>query len=253
MKFKLSKVNLDDPQNQARIFSLFIFFAVWKAFYPCLNNAFMNFDDQEYVYDNNHVKAGLTLATIRWCFLSTTSLNWHPLTMLSHVIDWQLFGPNPAGHHLTSVVLHCINIVLAFQLFWLLTGALKKSFLLALIFGLHPLRVESVAWISERKDVLSTLFWMLAIIAFAKYALLPSADTKRRRLFYCLSMFVFLLGLLSKPMIVTLPFLLILLDVWPLRRVGTVAPFQLFWEKVPFFALSTAFAVITSYTKEHCH
>jgi hypothetical protein len=173
---------------------------------------FTNFDDPEYVTQNSHVRAGLTWAGLAWAFTSTEQANWHPITWLSHMLDCQLFGLNPAGHHITNLILHLASTLLLFWILQHMTGAMGRSAFVAALFALHPLHVESVAWIAERKDVLSALFWMLTMCAYCHYL-------KRRRpvdglwVVLCLA-----LGLASKPMLVTLPFALLLLDYWPLQR-----------------------------------
>lgn len=234
---------------------------------------FVNFDDDSYFSGNYHVKAGLTWQGTLWAFQTGYASNWHPLTWLSLMLDAQLFGPGPAAPHLTNVILHAANAVLLFLLLRRLTGALWPSALVAAVFAIHPLRVESVAWISERKDVLSGFFFMLTLLMYARYAQavmgsgLPGPDTKatgsspprspvtgHRSLYYSLALLFFALGLMSKPMLVTAPFLLLLLDYWPLNRLSVpntnLAPFrkQIFrlgLEKLPFLALSLISCVVT--------
>ncbi len=172
--------------------------------------------------------------------------------MLSHMLDCQLCGLRPAGHHATSVILHGFNAVLLFLLFRLITGAFWKSFWLATIFGVHPLRVESVVWISERKDVLSTFFWMLATLAYAAYAKDKIENKRRARCYYGLAIIGFVLGLMSKPMVITLPCVLLLLDYWPLGRWKRGEVFSLFKEKWPFFLLCGLFAGTTFLTQGEC-
>jgi hypothetical protein len=179
---------------------------------------FVNYDDQNYVVQNAHVQAGLTWKTLTWALQSTEWDNWHPLTWLSHALDCQLYGLNPAGHHITNVLLHIFNVLLLFLLLTWGTAAPGRSFLVAALFALHPLNVESVAWVAERKNVLSTLFFLLAIGAYGWYAMKPNL----RR--YSLTAALFGLGLAAKPMVITLPFVLLLLDYWPLRRNQPVPP-----------------------------
>src|SRR5262249_49348239 len=157
-----------------------------------------------------HVQNGLTWDSLRWAFTTAHAYNWHPLTWLSHMADCELYGLNPAGHHLTSLLLHAANSVLVFLLLRRMTGAQWRSAFAAALFALHPLRVESVAWIAERKDVLSTFFWALTIWAYVRYTEKPWLGR------YGIMMLLFSLGLMTKPMLVTLPFLLFLLDFWPL-------------------------------------
>jgi Flp pilus assembly protein TadD len=216
-----------------------LFFLTFIAFSSALFNGFVSFDDPLYVTANPQVQSGLTGSGVIYAFTSNVAGNWHPLTMLSHLADCQLFGLKPWGHHLTSVLIHAANTVLFFLVFWRMTGARWRSFAVALLFGLHPLRVESVAWIAERKDVLSLFFALLTLLAYARY----TAEKRRRD--YWLAWLSFAAGLMSKPMLVTLPFLLILLDYWPLKRWETFKAPQLFLEKIPFFLLTAADCVIT--------
>ena len=176
-------------------------------------NPFMHVDDQNYVTENPHVQAGLTWQTLTWSLTATAAQNWHPLTWLSHALDCQLYGLNPVGHHSTNILLHAVNVVLLFLLLLRATGAKVRSLLVAALFALHPLNVESVAWIAERKNVLSTLFFLLTVAAYGWYALKP--DVKR----YLAVFALFALGLAAKPMVITLPFVLLLIDFWPLQRI----------------------------------
>jgi len=210
---------------------------------------FINYDDPLYVTENNQVSAGLTEKGIVWAFTTFQAANWHPITWLSHMVDVQLFGMNPAGHHLTSVLFHVVNTLLLFFLFQSSSRSFWKSFVLTSLFGLHPLHVESVAWVAERKDVLSTLFWLLTMLAYGHYA------SRRNKPAYALSLIFFAVGLMAKPMLVTLPFVLILWDLWPLRRYSPVKgegePLSLLLlEKVPFFILAAASCVITYYAQQ---
>jgi len=212
---------------------------------------FLNYDDNHYVYENPHVRAGITWATLRWAFTSFYFANWHPLTWISHALDCQLFGLNPAGHHLSSILLHAINVVLLFLLLARSTGKAGSSFFVAALFALHPLNVESVVWIAERKSVLSTMFFFLTLGAYGWYALKPC--WKR----YLAVAGLLACGLASKPMLVTVPFVLLLLDYWPLGRIqGWSARSEalairqspigkLFLEKLPLLLLVGASTVIT--------
>lgn len=200
-------------------------------------HAFINFDDSEYVYANPDVLQGLTPATIRWAFTTGHAANWHPLTWLSHALDVTLFGTWPGGHHLTNVVIDAANAVLLFLVLRAMTGALWRSAFAAALFAVHPLHVEVVAWVSERKELLGTLFGLLAIGAYHRYSLRPSAARMA-------AVAAFLaLSLLSKPMWVTLPFVLLLLDLWPLAR--PESPARLLVEKLPLFCLSTLSCLVT--------
>jgi Flp pilus assembly protein TadD len=182
------------------------------AFAPSLANDFVNYDDPEYVTNNRWVQSGLTPEGVAWAFTTTHAANWHPLTWLSLELDHQLFGPAPWGYHLTNLLLHAANVLVLFAALRRLTGAVGRSALVAALFAVHPLHVESVAWVSERKDVLSTLFGMLTLLGYARYAERPGPGR------YLLVLVPFALGLLAKPMLVTLPFVLLLLDYWPLGR-----------------------------------
>jgi len=221
---------------------------------PVLGHSFLVSDDHDYVTANPHIHEGLSWNTIKWAFRSTEAANWHPLTWLSHALDYQLFALNPAGHHFDSVLIHALNAVLLFLLLAWVTKRVGPSLLVAALFAVHPLNVESVAWVAERKNVLSTLFFFLAIGAYAWYAQKPSW----RR--YLLEVALFAAGLMAKPMVVTLPFVLLLLDYWPLERtplnesrsgpgasksVPQATYSRLLLEKIPLLFLSAASAWIT--------
>ena len=201
---------------------------------------FLTYDDADYVTANPHVQGGLTPAAIVWALTTMNASNWHPLTWISHTIDWQLYGPKAAGHHVTSLLLHLASVLLLFHVLVRMTGAVARSGVVAALFAIHPLHVESVAWIAERKDVLSTLFLMLAILAYARYV-------ERGRGFAWVAA-AMAAGLMAKPMLVTLPLLLLLLDVWPLRRPISRASIV---EKLPLFALSAASSVVTYVAQAH--
>jgi tetratricopeptide (TPR) repeat protein len=212
---------------------------------------FVSIDDHQYVSKNPHVTSGLSARNVAWALTSQEAANWHPLTWMSHQLDCTLYGIRPAGHHLTNLLLHLINTVLLFVALRLLTGSMWRSACVAALFGVHPLHVESVAWIAERKDVLSTMFLFVSIIFYANYA------RRRKPGYYAGSLIFFACGLLAKPMIVTLPFLMMVLDVWPLRRpafsqsrthASPMPPVKiriLILEKIPFLALSAASCVVT--------
>ena len=205
--------------------------AVWLVFGQTLHHGFVNYDDNEYVYDNPAVVPGLTLRGIAWAFTHAHANNWHPLTWLSHMADCQLYGLDPAGHHLTSVVLHALNAILLFLVLRRMTGAFWPSAFVAMLFGVHPLRAESVAWVSERKDVLSGTFFMLTLAAYQAYVSRPS------RWRYLAVLLALALGLMSKPMLVTVPVVLLLLDYWPLARWSRATASALMREKLPLLAL----------------
>ncbi len=216
--------------------------AVFCAFSPTLHNGFVGYDDPEYVTANPHVRGGLTRQNAGWAFTAVHASNWHPLTWLSHMLDVTLFGLDPAGHHLSSLLLHIANTLLLFLLLRSETRLTWRSAFVAAAFGLHPLRVESVAWVAERKDVLSAAFWLLTMLAYGRYA----RQGGRSR--YALVVGLFALGLLAKPMVVSLPLVLLLWDLWPLsRHEGGRAPGRtaLLIEKVPFLALAAVSGVVT--------
>jgi tetratricopeptide (TPR) repeat protein len=221
----------------------------WMAFGQTLGHEFINYDDPEYVFENPQISQGLTLHGITWAFSHSHAHNWHPLTTLTHMLDCQLYGLKASGHHFTNVVLHTLAVVLLFLVLGKMTGALWPSAFVAAIFAIHPLGAESVAWIAERKDVLSGVFFMLTLAAYLRYV------RKRSFVSYLLVALVFALGLMSKPMLVTLPFVLLLLDYWPLRRFAAQAsqknnvkplhwwerqsiPWKLVWEKIPLLVLA---------------
>lgn len=200
---------------------------------------FINFDDAQYVAENSAVLSGLTAESIGWAFSSTHAGNWHPLTWISHMIDVELFGVDAGKHHLASLLIHTLSTWLLFVVFARMTAAVWPSAFVAALFAVHPTHVESVVWIAERKDVLSGFFWILAMSAYARYAAAPSAGR------YSAVVAAFIAGLLSKPMVVTLPFALLLLDVWPLRRARSTGWRRLILEKVPLVVLSVAASVET--------
>jgi len=205
-------------------------------------NGFVDFDDPAYITENPHVRAGLTVETILWAFSTGHQSNWHPLTWISHALDVTLFGVNPAGHHLVSAALHAASAVLLLLALLRMTGAPLRSAAVAALFAVHPLHVESVAWAAERKDVLSTAFGMGCLLVYAHHAQRPSPGMRR------LLLALFALGLMAKPMLVTLPFVLLLLDAWPLRRweLGwSLPPAALVREKIPLFLLAAASSVVT--------
>ncbi len=285
------------------LISVFLALATFLVFLPVVRNGFVNYDDPDYITANPHVQGGLTWNNVVWAFKTGHASNWHPITWLSHILDCQIFGLHAPPQHLVSVGFHVANVVLLFLLLRLMTGAFWRSVVLAALFALHPLRVESVAWISERKDVLSTLFLLLTLMAYTKYvesrekrengdrgaagpelakerkgrgtrAETRHASLRRMRrpasLYYVLALVLFSLGLMSKPMLVTAPFLLLLLDYWPLGRValrsrpkggapdpsghdstrevsaaGSASILRLVLEKIPFLVLAAASSVVT--------
>src|ERR1051326_8287832 len=236
--------------------------ATLAVFWPVTRCEFINFDDPLYVTQKPHVKQGLTWETVAWSLRGSHAANWHPLTWLSHALDVQMFGLNPGLHHLTNLLFHSANTVLLFLLLERMTRRTWPSAMAAALFALHPVHVESVAWVSERKDMLSAFFFLLTLLAYARYA--EEIGDRRQEIgagarkwvrpaiFYLLSSIFFLLGLMSKPMLVTVPFVLLLLDYWPLRRlqlkINNLEPrtlLWLVWEKIPFFAASFAVGLVT--------
>jgi protein O-mannosyl-transferase len=221
--------------------------AVLAVFWPALHCAFVALDDPDYVTTNADIQHGLNWRSITWAFTTGHAANWHPLTWLSHMVDCQLYGLEPAGHHLTSLLLHLASSVMLLLLLNHLTGALWRSAWVAAIFALHPLRVESVVWISERKDVLSTFFWMLTVAAYARYVEEFKVQSSKFKVFYALSLLFFAFALMSKSMVVTLPFVLLLLDYWPLRRLefGPRFSWRLILEKIPFLLFAFSASAVT--------
>ena len=210
----------------------------WLVFGQTLWHDFVNYDDPRYVYENTNITEGLSISGIVWAFTHIHSMNWHPLTTISHMLDCQLYGLKAGWHHCTNVLLHSIAVMLLFVGLLQMTGAFWRSAFVAAVFAIHPLRVESVAWIAERKDVLSGVFFMLTLLAYLYYVRLPRTGR------YLVVAFVFACGLMSKPMLVTLPFVLLLLDYWPLDRIkGQVSKRVL--EKIPLIALSAVSSIAT--------
>lgn len=223
----------------------------FTVYSPVLKYPFVNYDDVDYVAENSHVQQGITLTMLRWAVTSTEQANWHPLTWISHALDCQLFGLDPAGHHFTSLLLHAANTVLLFLLLMQVTGRYWRSLMVAALFALHPINIESVAWVAERKTVLCMFFFLLTLAAYGWYARKPGVAR------YLLISILFALALAAKPMAVTLPFVLLLTDFWPLQRVehwlppSRVFPLpqfskrRLIAEKLPLLALSAASSVVT--------
>ena len=256
----LAKGGLFHQHGLALLIGLFLMIITFAAFEQVRTCAFINFDDNIYVTENLYVQSGLTLKGVIWAFSRIHAGHWHPLTWLSHMLDCQLYGLNPSGHHLTNLAFHIANTLLLFLVLKHMTGALWRSCFVAALFALHPLHVESVAWVAERKDVLSTFFWMLTMWAYIRYVERPKLHR------YLLALLFFALGLMSKPTLVTLPFVLLLLDYWPLGRfqlspsgMNPKSPISksinpsaqrskalyLVREKAPFFALCAASIVLT--------
>lgn len=233
---------------------------IWIVYFQVYDFEFVNFDDTMYIHNNEMVRKGLTWDSIRWAFLSTGyNCNWHPLTWLSHMLDIELYDMHAGGHHITNIILHTANTVLLFFVFYAMTAAVWRSALVAALFALHPLHVESIAWVAERKDVLSTLFWMLTMLCYVYYTF------NRKKGWYILALLAFAIGLTAKAMLVTLPGVMLLMDYWPLKRLhfnheqpvrrgrksnhqlqGTFSTFaNLVAEKIPFLLLAVLASIIT--------
>jgi Tfp pilus assembly protein PilF len=232
------------------IFTYFVLIlSTFLVFRQVRHFEFVSYDDSDYVYENPHVLNGLTAGGAIWAFTTNRSANWHPLTWLSLMLDCQLFGANAGGMHLVNLFLHLVNTFLLFAVLRKMTGALWPSAFVAAAFAIHPMHVESVAWIAERKDILSTFFLLLTLASYAGYVKRPSVYR------YILSLVPFAFGLMAKPMLVTLPFLLLLLDYWPLNRISRFNwknIYNLVWEKIPFFVLSVISSVITFLVQRSC-
>ena len=233
------------------VLCLLLVLATALVFGQTIGHEFVNYDDGEYVYENPRVAAGLSFTGTAWAFTTVHAANWHPLTWLSHLLDVRLFGLHAGGHHLTSVLLHAAAAVFLFLALLRLTGDPWPSAFVAAVFAVHPLRAESVAWVSEGKDVLSGLFFMLTLWAYAGYARRPFSWVR-----YLPVAALFALGLMSKPMLVTLPFVLLLLDYWPLRRLSPATgggafavPRRVVFEKLPLLALTAASCVATYFAQ----
>ena len=244
--------------------SIFLMAITWLVFGETLRHPSINFDDQAYVFQNPKINTGLTSTGVLWAFRHSHVGNWHPLTSISHMLDCELFGLQAGWHHFTNLLLHTIAVILLFLVFREMTGALWRSAFVATVFAIHPLRVESVAWIAERKDVLSGVFFMLTLGAYVRYVRKPSSVR------YLVVALLLALGLMTKAMLVTVPFVLLLLDYWPLRRfthapvteskpktgigrwwIQKSIPMQLSLEKIPLIALSAASSVAALLAQKH--
>jgi protein O-mannosyl-transferase len=258
-RLSLSRLSL----SHSVVVSALLCLAVGAVYFQIAWMGFVGYDDGDYVAENPEVMSGVTVHGVAWAFTQAHACNWHPLTWLSHMLDCEVYGLKAAGHHLTNVLFHAANTVLLFLLLRSLTGAVWRAACVAALFALHPLQVESVAWIAERKNVLSTFWGLACLLAYAKFARTPETDPKRRRGFYALTLVTLALGLMSKAMLVTWPCVMLLLDFWPLRRLGPspaaagrTGPAIWAWidwavlrrlviEKLPFFALVAAVSLVT--------
>jgi len=256
VKITPGKDRFSSPKTRAFVLGSLLVLATAAPYFVVTGYPFCNYDDTVYVTANAHVQSGFTWETVKWAFFTYDAANWHPITWLSHSLDYQFFRLDPAGHHGVNVVLHVINVLL---LFWVLRAAtcfVGRSAMVAALFALHPINVESVAWVAERKNLLSMLFFLLALAAYRSYAQKPGIPR------YTVCAILFVLGLMSKPQVITLPFVLLLWDYWPLQRMLPVdreSSFQtatpevmpgatfswVILEKLPLFALSAASAIIT--------
>jgi protein O-mannosyl-transferase len=245
----LNKTNIS-PGKKKLIVYVFLTVVTLAVYWQVNQLSFINYDDDVYVTKNLHVQSGITIDGIRWAFSTTYAEFWHPLTWLSLMLDHQLYGLNAGGYHLTNLILHTMSVLLLFLLFNRMTADIWKSAFVAALFALHPLRVESVAWVSERKDVLSAFFWMLTLCLYAYYT--EKSNIKR----YLPVLVSFICGLMSKSMVVTLPVVLILLDYWPLKRFASEKGNLILWqlrEKTPFFIFSAIFSVVTIHAQSRLH
>jgi protein O-mannosyl-transferase len=256
MTFIRSQVNKFINKYSAICVCLFLTITTLAVYVQIRHYDFVDIDDSIYVYNNRYIQKGLTLENIIWALTTNHAGNWHPLTWMSHMLDCQLFGMKPGWHHLSNLVFHIVNTLLLFLIFNKMTGCLWQSFFIAALFSLHPLHVESVAWVAERKDVLSTFFWMLTMWSYNRYVELPSLNR------YFLIIFLFTLGLMNKPMLVTLPFVLLLLDFWPLDRFmlrhsksdssshQKLSALYVVFEKVVLFILVALSSAVTIYAQK---
>jgi len=248
----ISVTELFKSQTMAlrRVIGLLLMLVTLLAYLPATYNDFINFDDDDYVTENPMVQKGLTWTGIQWAFTTFHAANWHPITWVSHMADCELFHLNPGGHHFVNILFHTANAILLFMLLLRLTGALWPGAFIAALFAWHPLHVESVAWVSERKDVLSTLFALLALLSYTRFV-----KENSRRSFW-VALIYFALGLMSKSMLVTLPFVMLLLDYWPLQRIQKQAPetrnvWHCVLEKWPFFLLAALSSVVTCWAQKN--
>ncbi len=243
-------------KKESLLLGLLIALATVAVYLPVNHHPFLNYDDLAYVVDNPHIKSGLDWDTVSWAFTTFYQFNWHPLTWLSHAFDVQMFQLDPGGHHDTNLLLHIVNVLLLFWVLQRATGYVGRSAMVAALFALHPINVESVAWVAERKNLLSMLFFLLALGAYRRYVLDPRVGR------YVVVALLFVMGLMAKPQVITFPVVLLLWDFWPLRRMAAIGPdgsfgtatppllptrsfFWLVKEKLPLFAICAASAIVT--------
>ena len=266
------------PMSRPRLIALLLAFTTLLVFLPVGWHQFVNYDDTDYVTENIHVKNGLNWPDIQWAFTTFHAVNWHPLTWISHQMDCELFGLNAGAQHIVNALFHAANVALLFILLWRLTQKLWPCAFIAALFAWHPLHVESVAWIAERKDVLSTFFALLSLLAYTRFVqarkadretqsavggktsaslnLQPATNDQQPVIYYALALTFFALGLLSKPMLVTLPFVMLLLDFWPLERfqisrLKLQMVQRVFIEKIPFFLLTVTACLVTFFAQKN--
>jgi len=257
--------NRKEPKNGWRtpIICGVLLLLTLAVYWPTMGHDFVGYDDPDYETANPHVLSGINKESVVWAFTTGFAGNWHPVTWVSHELDCQIYGKKPLGPHLTNLLFHVANTLLLFGVLRMMTGAMWRSAFVAALFAWHPTHVESVAWVSERKDVLSAFFWLLTMVGYVRYVQQPETERSKAKIYYGLSLICCVLGLMSKPMLVTLPFGLLLLDYWPLKRicdlrfaiyeskgkeVGNFRPVTLsraILEKTPFLLLATASSVVT--------
>jgi protein O-mannosyl-transferase len=242
---RTQKSRTKSTMSRSLLIALLLALTTLLVYLPVTHNGFLDYDDDDYVTNNQIVQNGLTFNGIQWAFTTFHASNWHPLTWFSHMTDCQLFGLNPGAHHFVNVLFHAANAALLFVLLFRLTGALWPAAFIAALFAWHPLHVESVAWIAERKDVLSTFFALLSLLSYATFA----RENCRRS--YWFALIFFALGLMAKPMLVTLPFVLLLLDFWPIQRFNDSTIQRLLVEKIPFFMLTAISCLVTFFAQRN--
>ena len=250
-KLTENRLSVVEVERRKKRVTLLIYIALaaatFVAYEPIRHNGFVGYDDTEYIVKNPHITGGITQQSVTWAFTRPYASNWHPLTWISHILDYQVFGLNPFGHHLVSVAFHIVNAMLLFWVLTDITGATWASAFVAAVFAVHPVQVESVAWAAERKTVLSGLFWLLTMAAYVRYTRQPVFGR------YILVLLVFGLCIMTKPIVVTLPLVLLLLDYWPLERVrwgqsvgaASKSAKWLIVEKIPLLAMSVFLSVMT--------